>query len=56
LTFSVAARNLFNRANLAAPVGNLNSPFFGQANALVGGPFSSQNAVRRFDLQAQFSF
>ncbi len=56
LTFSVSARNLFNRANLAAPVGNLESPFFGQANALAGGPFSSQNAVRRFDLQATFSF
>ena len=56
MTFSVSARNLFNRANLAAPVGNLESPFFGQANALAGGPFSSQNAVRRFDLQALFSF
>jgi hypothetical protein len=56
LTFSVSARNLFNRANLATPVGNLDSPLFGQANGLVGGPFSSQNAVRRFDLQALFSF
>ncbi len=56
LTFSVSARNLFDRANLATPVGNLQSPFFGQANALAGGPFSSQNAVRRFDLQALFAF
>jgi hypothetical protein len=56
LTFSVSARNLFDRANLATPVGNLDSPFFGQANALAGGPFSSQNAVRRFDLQAVFAF
>ena len=56
LTFSVSARNLFNRANLATPVGNLDSPIFGQANGLAGGPFSSQNAVRRFDLQALFSF
>ena len=56
LTFSVSARNLFDRANLATPVGNLDSPLFGQANGLVGGPFSSQNAVRRFDLQALFSF
>jgi hypothetical protein len=56
LTFSVSARNLFNRANLATPVGNLDSPLFGQANGLAGGPFSSQNAVRRFDLQALFSF
>ncbi len=56
LTFSVAARNLFNRANLATPIGNLDSPIFGQSNGLAGGPWSSQNAVRRFDLQAQFAF
>jgi hypothetical protein len=56
LTFSVSARNLFNRANLATPVGNLDSPIFGQANGLAGGPFASQNAMRRFDLQALFSF
>jgi hypothetical protein len=29
LTFSVAARNLFNRVNLDTPVGNLSSPVFG---------------------------
>ena len=56
LTFSVAARNIFNRVNLAAPVGNLDSPFFAQSNALAAGPFSSGSAPRRIDLQLLFSF
>lgn len=56
LTFSAAARNLFNHPNLAPPVGNLSSPLFGQANALSGAPFSSGVASRRFDLQALFTF
>jgi hypothetical protein len=37
-------------------VGNLNSPAFGQSNALLGPPFSSSSANRRIDLQALFSF
>ena len=56
LTFSVSARNLFNRVNLATPVGDLSSPFFAQSIALAGGPFSSQGASRRIDLQVLFSF
>jgi hypothetical protein len=56
LTFSVAVRNLLNNVNLAAPVGNLTSPLFGEANALAGGPFSSQSANRRIDVQATFNF
>ena len=56
LTFSAAVRNLFNNVNLAAPIGNLSSPLFGEANALAGGPFSSQAANRRIDLQATFNF
>jgi len=56
LTFSVAARNLLNHVNLAPPVGNLNSSFFAQSNALAGGPFSSGSASRRIDLQVLFSF
>ena len=56
LTFSVAARNLLNRVNLAAPVGNLDSPLFAQSNALAGGPFSSGSANRRIDFQVLFSF
>jgi hypothetical protein len=56
LTFSVSARNIFNVVNLAPPNGVLGSPFFGRANALAPGPFSSASANRRIDLQAQFTF
>jgi hypothetical protein len=56
LTFSVNARNVLNRVNLAPPVGNLDSPLFGQSNALAGGPYSFGSATRRIDLQALFSF
>jgi hypothetical protein len=56
LTFSVAARNLFNRINLAAPVGNLDSPLFAQSNALAGAPYASGSASRRIDLTVLFSF
>jgi hypothetical protein len=58
LTFSVNARNVLNRVNLATPIGNLTSPLFGQSNALAGGfgPFSSAAYNRRLELQASFSF
>jgi hypothetical protein len=56
LTLSVSARNLFNNVNLAAPIGNLNSPLFGQANALAGGFYNSSAANRRIDLQLRFTF
>ena len=56
LTFSVAARNIFNNVNVATPIGNLSSPLFGEANALAGGPYSSSTANRRIDLQVSFNF
>jgi hypothetical protein len=56
LTFSVSARNLFNIVNDGNFVGNLNSPQFGQANGLAGGPYSSSAANRKIDLQLQFTF
>jgi hypothetical protein len=56
LTFSVNARNVLNRVNLATPIGNLNSPLFGESNALAGGPFGSAAANRKLELQAAFSF
>jgi len=56
LTFSVNARNVLNHVNLAAPIGTLSSPFFGQSIAIAGGPFSSQAANRKIELQASFSF
>lgn len=56
LTFSISARNLFNSENLAPPVGDLNSSRFGQSIQIAGGPFSSQTASRRLDMQVSFSF
>jgi hypothetical protein len=56
LTFSVSARNLFNSENLAPPVGDINSSRFGQSISIAGGPFSSQTASRRIDMQVAFSF
>lgn len=56
LTFTVSARNVLNHANLAAPVGSLSSPLFGESNQLAGGPYSSAGANRRIDLQMLFSF
>lgn len=56
LTLSLHAMNLFNRLNYGTPVGNLNSPDFGLSKSLAGGPFGSDVAVRRFFVQAQFSF
>lgn len=56
LNLSVQARNLLNNVNMGAPVGNLNSPLFGQSITLAGGPFSSGAANRRVELQVRFSF
>ena len=56
LTFSVAARNIFNNVNLATPIGNLSSPLFGESNGLAGQPYSSNTANRRIDLQVTFGF
>jgi len=57
VTLSVEAQNLFNRANLGVPVGNLNSPLFGQSLDLTGPPYSGQgDASRRIDMRLSFSF
>ncbi len=56
LTFSVNARNIFNDINYAPLVGNLNSPIFGQPNAIAGGPFGTSSAPRKIELQAMFNF
>jgi Carboxypeptidase regulatory-like domain len=56
LTFSVAARNIFNNVNVATPIGNLTSPLFGKANGLFGLPYSTTTANRRIDLQVSFNF
>ena len=51
----MSVRNLLNNVNYATPVGNLDSPIFGQPNALAGPPFSSGSANRRIDLQMLFT-
>jgi hypothetical protein len=63
LTFSVNARNVLNKVNAATPIGvlpPLNAPpgfsNFGKSIAIAGGPFSSQAANRKIELQAMFSF
>jgi hypothetical protein len=54
ITFSAFARNIFNRVNLAPPIGNLSSPLFGQSIALAGGPYNTASANRRIDFQFGF--
>jgi len=56
LTFNVDARNIFNIVNTANPSGNITSPFFGVANDLAGGAYSTGAAVRRIQLSLGFSF
>jgi len=60
LELSLAARNVFNNVNLAAPNGVLSLPlsrYFGQSNALAGqGFFGNAASNRRLELGARFSF
>jgi len=63
VTFSVAARNIFNNVNLTTPIGNLGSPLFGESNGIStgfgpgggGGP-GGATANRKIDLQVSFNF
>ncbi|MGA7155215.1 MAG: carboxypeptidase regulatory-like domain-containing protein [Acidobacteriaceae bacterium] len=56
LTFSAMSHNVFNHVNLAAPVGVLDSQFFGKSTATAGGFFNNAAANRSIDLQASFNF
>jgi len=57
LTFTVSGRNIFNNADYAPPAATLSNPSeFGHFTALAGGPFNTQAANRRIDLQVAFSF
>jgi hypothetical protein len=56
LTLSASARNLLNHLNVATPIGNLNSPLFGQSNQIAGDLLGSTSANRRIDLQVLFAF
>jgi hypothetical protein len=37
VVLSVNVRNIFNTVNLSTPIGNLNSPLFGESNGISGG-------------------
>jgi Carboxypeptidase regulatory-like domain len=56
LTLGASARNIFNNVNVATPIGNLNSPLFGESNGLAGRPFGDSTSNRRIDLQLTFTF
>jgi len=59
LTFSLNFNNIFNHVNLANPVGNLSSRFFGESTSIAGafGGFGSVPAYnRRIDAQIRFNF
>ena len=56
--FSVGfqAMNLFDNKDLSTPQGALSSSTFGQSTQLAGGPYTTASAVRRFSVQASFTF
>lgn len=58
LTLGLQISNLFNRANFASPVGNLNSNRFGQYTSIVGSGFGGGGgaANRRIELLLRFNF
>ena len=60
MTISIAAQNLLNRNNPAAPVGNLSSPSFGQSLASAGvfgfGGGAAAAGNRRIEVQARLGF
>ncbi|MES1258535.1 MAG: TonB-dependent receptor, partial [Acidobacteriota bacterium] len=69
LTFTASARNAFNHVNYSAPVGTLNSPFFGESLSSAGGgpggggpggggPGGGGGAAgnRKVELQLRFQF
>ncbi len=60
LTLSVSLQNIFNRTNLASPIGNLSSPFFGQSLSSFSGGFGGTGSAaagnRRVQLSVRFNF
>ena len=54
LTATISARNAFNHVNLAAPVGILASPFFGESTAINNGNSAAGN--RKVEMQLRFQF
>jgi hypothetical protein len=56
LSFSLQAENLLNHTNLAVPVGNLSSPFFGRSTSALGPAGGASAGNRRIEAQVAFSF
>jgi hypothetical protein len=57
LTLGITATNVLNHSNLAAPVGDLSSPYFGQSLSLAGGFGSLSSAYnRKIDFNLIFTF
>lgn len=56
IRFEFIANNALNRVNLATPIGNLSSPFFGKSISLAGSPFSTTAANRQVIFRVVFRF
>jgi hypothetical protein len=56
IRFELIVNNIFNHTNLATPIGNLSSPFFGKSISLAGSPFSTTAASRQIILRTVFRF
>ena len=56
LSLAAEARNIFNDANLAPPIGNVSSSLFGTSNSAAGGVYSFSGTNRRIDFQVVFAF
>ena len=56
IRFELIVNNIFNHPNLATPIGNLSSPFFGKSIALAGSPFSTTAASRQIIFRTVFRF
>ncbi len=56
LALGVNVQNLFNNQDLASPNSVLTSGNFGTSTQLTGGPYTSNSALRRLQLQASFNF
>ena len=56
LAIGLSVNNLFNNTDLATPSGTLTSPNFGKSTQVEGGPYTSDSAIRRIQVQASFNF
>ena len=56
LAIGLSVNNLFNNTDLATPSGTLSSPNFGKSTQVEGGPYTSDSAIRRIQVQASFTF